>query len=227
MVALCLWLPACSSGDDDDSHTDAGGAGFSDAGSGDSGTQIDAGGTHGGSGGMQGDAGTRDAASSAQDDAGSDADSGAANTSGDCVDRTVIWGPNGGLVAYQDEYTLAPCRTFSLKRMPARTPDGEASCQNQVAADATVSVDDVNAVLASPDMKAAIAAAPILYGGDPRPVDGTVFRIRIGDATIDVGTNCSGASGCIAIPAGVTAARDTLQALTTQQRALGDCKRVP
>jgi hypothetical protein len=154
------------------------------------------------------------------DDAGS-------SSGTECVVREFSWTHDGGFVAFQDRQTLTPCTRFSITRETRRGSSADAKCGNDVAGDAKVTVADVNAALASDDMKAALAAAPVLFGRDSRPVDGSVFRIEIDGTTIDIGGDCNGEAGCPAIPAGVAAARQVLEALTTQQRALGSCASLP
>lgn len=143
-----------------------------------------------------------------------------------CVDAAVSWRYDGGLVAYTDHLALTPCRTFTIERKAAGDPGTGASCSNEVALDAAITADDVDAALADADVQAAFAVAPVLFGHDSRPVDGTVFRIEAGGAVVEVGSACSGPS-CNAIPAGVEALRGVLQQLAEQQRALPDCDAIP
>ena len=159
-----------------------------------------------------------------QADAGSQ-DSGAPNDG--CLDRAVSWGPNGGRVAFQDRFTLTPCRTFAQERMGLGNPSSSGSCRNEVATDAVVSLDDLNVALAHADVQAAIADAPLLFGLDSRPVDGTVLRIEFGGAMIDVGAACMGQALCTPIPAGVAALQTVLEQLQAQQRAVPDCDKLP
>lgn len=140
-----------------------------------------------------------------------------------CVDRALSWGPNGGNVAYQDRFSLEPCNGFRAERMGRRDPGAAASCENEVDPSADITADDVDVALAHVDVQAAIAAAPVLYGVDARPVDGTVFRIEIGKAAIELGSPCSAAS-CRQIPAGLAALRALLNDLTTQQLGLDGCE---
>jgi hypothetical protein len=158
-------------------------------------------------------------------DAGGDA--GDAGGDPGCLDRALSWGHDGGRVAYRDVHRLAPCRAFSIVRSTPGDPATGPSCENEVTADAAVTVDDVDVALAHPHVAQAMADAAVLYGSDPRPFDGTVFRIEVGSAIIDVGSDCSGGSVCAAIPSGVAALRSTLQALADQQRALPDCDQLP
>lgn len=154
---------------------------------------------------------------------------GGATTPG-CLARAVTWGSDGGLVSRRDSFAIEPCRDFSMTRMELRNPDDDVTCQNEIAG--STSVDDVNAAIAHADVAAAIAAAvnsgePVLYGSDSRPVDGTVFRMQLGKAVIDVGGDCSGGVGvCKDIPPGIGALRTLLLALAEQQMKLPDCDAV-
>jgi hypothetical protein len=140
-----------------------------------------------------------------------------------CLERALSWGPNGGFVAYQDRFYFEPCNAFRGERMGFRDPGAAASCENDLDPAGAITTDDVDGALAHSDVQAAIAAAPVLYGVDSRPVDGTVFRIEIADAVIELGRPCSG-SPCRQIPAGLTALRAVLEELTEQQLALDGCE---
>jgi hypothetical protein len=86
-------------------------------------------------------------------------------------------------------------------------------------------VGDLTAALAHPDVQAALARAPILYGRDTRPVDGQVFQIQVGTRLVEIGAECTpSAPGCVAIPGGVRAAMQLLQRLDTQQLGLSPCR---
>ncbi len=143
-----------------------------------------------------------------------------------CASATLTWGQNGGFVCTVDTSSLAPCSAFSHSRVAAACDPIDRSCTNAVpvcesgTAD-TVTVGDVAAALAHPDVARAVAAAPVLYGVDSRPVDGTVFRVDVGSARIEVGS-CATAS-CSDVPAGVRALETVLEALTAQELLRGEC----
>ena len=88
----------------------------------------------------------------------------------------------------------------------------------------TVSAREINVALEQPDVRAALAAAPILFGRDTRPVDGAVFRIAVGAAVVEIGAPCEGAAGCREIPQTVAALGIRLRALTSQELARGLCR---
>jgi hypothetical protein len=91
-------------------------------------------------------------------------------------------------------------------------------CKNQVPNDCKVTDDYNHAVVANADVQEAIAAAPVVYGVDSRPVDGVLLRIEIGSAIVDVGSPCEpSSSACTEIPTGVAALQDGLEALFAQQ----------
>jgi len=141
-----------------------------------------------------------------------------------CVASTLAWRQDGGLVAYYDQHSLSPCRGFALART---TPGSEgkvtAQCENEIAASAEVSVADVNAALAHADVVAALAGSTVLYGGDPRVLDGTVFHLELEGHVLEVGSDCGQPTTC-PIPPGLLVLRETLDALGAQQRALDSCK---
>ncbi|RLB52714.1 MAG: hypothetical protein DRJ42_14015 [Deltaproteobacteria bacterium] len=217
-----LFIGAC--GDDStladsgvDGATDAGGDGGSDAAS-DASTDaaLDA---------------TPDASSDASSDAASDGsadatvDGGACAT---CIGADLTWGPTGGFVASRRTSVLAPCRTYTLTELVFGSPDETRVCTNDVPCGTTAAVEiaDVLAALAHADVVAAFAAAPVTYGRDLRPVDGTIFQVSQSGATFLVGSPCTGTGTCLPIPSGVQALVDLLQALDAERLTERDCTTV-
>jgi hypothetical protein len=142
----------------------------------------------------------------------------------DCLRTEFSWGSNGGLVAQQDLSTVIPCQTYAHERQFFRTEQPSLACKTELlgcGAD-SLGIGDINAALNNSDVQAAIKAAPVVYGRDLRPVDGTVFRITINGKTIDVGSACR-AADCKTIPAGVTALMQVLQAIDKQELAKPAC----
>ena len=201
----------CSSSTSNDA--DAGSGGVSGAGN------AGSGGAAGISGGTEagGGSGTKgDAAGEAAVDGGDDCG---------CVVDVIIWGSDGGRVAHVDRSTLSPCDAFSHQRHPAGTDPPTLMCSQDLGTcTSTVSAREINVALEQPDVRAALAAAPILFGRDTRPVDGSVFRITVGGAVIEIGEPCNGIAGCKEIPQTVAALGIRLRALTNQELARGSCR---
>jgi hypothetical protein len=200
------------------------GGGGSSGSSGSSGT--DAAGGSGGSSGTGASGGTAGASG-----AGGTGTGGAAGgTSGDsgacgCVPGRVFWGMDGGHVAYHYTSGLEICSTFIHQR-DSVVQDPPLSCQQQLGVCGSgIGAGDVTRAMAHADVQAAIAAAPVIYGEDTRPVDGAVLRIQIQSAVIEVGTPCR-AAGCKPIPAGVDALATLLQALTKQELGRAPCSSI-
>jgi len=211
LAALSAATLACSSSTNDASDAGSGGvSGAGNAGSAGAGGNAGAAATGGTAGANGSDAG--DAAPDTTDDCG-------------CVADAVAWGNNGGRVAYVDRSTLSPCDTFSHQRDPAGTDPPTLMCSQDLGTcTSTVSAREINVALEQPDVLAALAAAPILFGRDTRPVDGAVFRITVGAAVVEIGEACNGAAGCREIPQTVAALGIRLRALTNQELARGSCR---
>jgi hypothetical protein len=135
----------------------------------------------------------------------------------------VRFGSNGGFVPFVERHALAPCNEFSIERSAFGDPGSDASCVNAVAADATVRALDVAQALEHPDVRAALDAAPVLFGRDTRPVDGTVFQIEVDGDLIELGWECMGTPGCTDVPAGLARLESMLQDLIVQQRVVPPC----
>ncbi len=169
-----------------------------------------------------------DAASDATADAAPDATSDGGSCSA-CIAAELSWGNTGGLVASSRASKVSPCRTYTLTETDFSAGGTTTTCSNDVpcgsAADA-ITIDDVNAALADADVVAAFAAAPVTYGVDMRPVDGSVFQVSQSGATFVVGSPCGSAGSCTPIPAGVQALVDLLRALDAERLAEPDCSTV-
>jgi hypothetical protein len=166
-----------------------------------------AGATSGSTDGGVSDGGLADGGSEAAD----------AGTVPNCPALKIVWGMNGGLVAYEDSSELDGCVSFTLTRTPMADPGatgGHCSARLDAAAQTLVA----NA-LNNADVTAAKAAAPVTYGQDARPVDGAVLRITIDGKQVEVGGSCGDLTTCVAIPAGVAALATQLQAVTASVRA--------
>jgi hypothetical protein len=194
----------------------SGGAG-GNAGSSVGGTGGNAGAATGGTGGTGGTAGTGTGGSGGI----TPGDSGVCG----CVTGHVGWGMDGGLVFYTETSALEVCNLFTHQRT-FRAPDPPGLfCEQQLTDCAgKFSPGDVTRAIAHADVKAAIAAAPVLYGEDPRAYDGQVLRIQLQSAIIEVGLPCRTMAGCKPIPAGVDALANLLQSVTKQELAREPCK---
>lgn len=133
-----------------------------------------------------------------------------------CTEHVIRWGEDGGLVASSIQFLLEPCARFRAFTMTPGQPE-QMICDSVVPDDRSVSAGDLDALIASDDVMRAIADAPVVFGIDSRPVDGTVKRIEIDGAIIDVGGPCAGGAGCVAIPRGVSELATMLQSLVGQQ----------
>jgi hypothetical protein len=137
----------------------------------------------------------------------------------DCLDDAVAWGTDGGRACTRDSSTLAPCDDYAHQRVGEACLPPDISCTNALPACGetdTIGVAELADALADPDVVAALAAAPVLYGTDPRPVDGSVDWFTVGaGGRVEVGTGT--------VPAGVRAFVDLLHRLDTQQLARVGC----
>ena len=142
-----------------------------------------------------------------------------------CVAKPISWGYDGGYVATRAESSIRGCNTFHHEVGPVEgEPTG--SCETNLEecdVGLLTNVAMVNAALATADVKAAIAAAPILYGGDPRPVDGSVQRLDIGGKIIEVGSDCADSPDCAPLPTGVVQLAELLFNLEDQQLDINNC----
>jgi len=193
----------------------AGGGGGAGAGGGGSDGAVD----QDGSGGVDG--GDRAAASDAAPEMSPD-------VMGSCALATgwEYWN-DGGFRAYADRVRLAPPRTCRITRT-ALSPGTMTSCEATIpdcgGGDA-LDVGDVNAILAHPDVLAALAMAkPPLYGYDSRPFDGSVFALLRDDGRgFLVGDSCGTRPSCTEPPPGVVTARTILEALEASVREQPAC----
>ena len=204
-----------------------GSAGSGGGAAGTGGSSGSAGSAGAGTGGSAGSAGAGTGGSAGS--AGSGTGGTAGTTPGDggtcgCVAGHIGWGNDGGHVVYRDTSALEVCNLFVHQREPVITAPPTRSCEQPITDCAgAVGPGDVTRAIADADVKAAIAAAPVLYGEDPRAYDGQVLRIQIGSAIVEVGVPCRTVPNCKPIPAGVDALAKLLQAVTKQELARPPC----
>jgi hypothetical protein len=141
------------------------------------------------------------------------------------VEQAVSWNQDGGFVAYRETNTLEPCHTYTFTLDPLQTdPPSELCTDPMDSCEGIVNPADIQAALENPDVVAAFASAPILYGRDTRPVDGQVLQIHLGDQTIEIGQPCLDAQpDCLEESAGVLTLRTYLTMLATQLRTRPPC----
>jgi hypothetical protein len=147
---------------------------------------------------------------------------GAGGTSDDpctCVPYEIAWWYDGGRMALERKYRIKQCNTFVYSEGPPAR-----QCESQVAqgCDEALGVAAISAALDSPEIEAAMAAAPILYGSDPRPVDGQLLHVELNGKIIEIGEQCSGDGLNCDIPNSIESLPFTLNAVQ-QHELRTDC----
>ena len=218
--------------------------GADDAASGTGGGRVDSGadtagggGADSGSAGSGGDANTGDAKTS---DADADADANnntdadanadvALGDSGSCDDCFTLydlhWGMNGGLTAYDDMSRLGPCRSYSHERTMNIADAASLMCTATVPGCPARTIQEIDNAIRDPAVQTALQNHT-LYGNDPRPVDGQVFRIGVGNDFIDVGPNCDTTPPCTGMPAALATLVADLHSLDSAELAEEPCRSV-
>jgi hypothetical protein len=206
----------------------AGGSGTGgSSGSGDGGRGAGGSASTGGSAGAGGSAGSN---GGAQNTGGSTSTGGAATDGGPCNNclpkYDLHWGPNGGLVQYIDVSRLGPCANYSHERTPTFTDPPSLICNVTISMCPGSPLAQIIEIMGTPEFNAALTGHT-LYGSDPRPVDGQVFRIGIGNDFIDVGPNCeSDPANCPSMPEPIGRLVTLLRNLDTAMLAAEPCKSV-
>jgi hypothetical protein len=133
---------------------------------------------------------------------------------------------DGGLVAYVDTSRLGPCRSYTRERSSGAVEMPSKMCTADVPACPARTIENIDRLIGDPVVTMSLQSHA-LYGGDPRPADGQVFRFGVGNDFVDVGPPCgAGASGCAAIPAAVGQLVELLQGLDRDELASEPCKSV-
>lgn len=200
-----------------------GGTGGRDTGAGGATSSGGKGGNGGGA--ANGGAGGRPSTGGIPNDAGGP--DGSSPFDGGCASYSTLytfsWGYNGGLVAYVDTSRLDTPTVYTHSRDQVRNGMGTIMCQTQVAGCPSPLLAEINAGLESTVVMNALRAHTV-YGVDSRPVDGSVFRVTVGNDYVDVGGPCGGSgTGCIAIPPVVQQLVDALKAVDAQELAKKAC----
>jgi hypothetical protein len=149
----------------------------------------------------------------------------------DCVSAKIAWGTVGTLV-YKDTSSVRPaaCRLFEH----VRSQDGKAdvSCMTDLllcSEGPGITGGDIEGMLATPAVTAALvnsssSGKPTSFGkllpGYP------YFQITRLDATIDVGSDCAGATGCTPPPADVQRLVQLLHDVDAEQMKRSPCSAI-
>jgi hypothetical protein len=183
------------------------------------GGKSNAGGTPGGGGGAPGTGGASAGGASVSSGGVTGAGGAAPGTCDDCAEGELRWGADGGYGAYVDVSRLTACRTYTRDRslMPPLT------CTASLPMCPDRTVDAISAALGDAAVQAALHDHK-LYGNDPRPVDGQVFRIAMGNDFIDVGPSCE--AGCAGMPAALATLVGLLRKLDERELAAEPCHAV-
>jgi hypothetical protein len=184
--------------------TDTGGAGGSMAGG------PGAGGTTAGSGGATG--GRSDSGVPPSDAGGCS----------DCFSSYDLhWGMDGGLTAYNDLSRIGPCRSYSHERTDNGAATPSSTCHVDLPGCPDRTMAGIIDAFGDPAVQAALSAHA-LFGNDPRPVDGQVFRIGVGSDYVDIGPSC--AKGCAGMPDALRVLATLLENLDATELAVEPCK---
>ena len=118
----------------------------------------------------------------------------------DCVAADLAWWREGD-TSLLSRSQVSDCTSYGFREGPV----GEGAftaCHSQLeGCGPAFGVDDINLALAHPDVLAALAHAPTLFGSDPRP-NGGVDHIEVGGQVIEIGRACPDEPSC-QVPAGV------------------------
>jgi hypothetical protein len=152
-------------------------------------------------------------------------------TCNDCLGDTLLWYSDGGEVAYTGHSQISACRTYTHERIPSDPKVPTLACTTQVGdcGSKPVSVREIEAALAHPDVVAALSSETSLYGSDPRGCDGTVLRVQVGTKLLEIGDdcsqagNCGGSHACTPVTTGLQALADVLSLVDKQELEKVEC----
>jgi hypothetical protein len=119
----------------------------------------------------------------------------------------------GGPAPRATEAHLEPCARVSVGRGDIQDCAGQLDDCSQ-----PFNVGDVTAALRHPDVQAALARAPVVYGRDQRAIGSQVDHIEIDGKVIEVGDDCDGTSPC-EIPGGIHELEHLLGRIGARQSA--------
>jgi hypothetical protein len=130
----------------------------------------------------------------------------------DCLEVEIAWWIEGGVGSRQAEAHLSPCNSFYFGRQ------GEGTCSTTLDdCSQAFNLEEVIAALKDPEVRAALAQAPVLFGRDLRDVGGQLDHIEIDGKVIEIGDECDGSAPC-SMPRGVVALDHLLGRLMARQR---------
>jgi hypothetical protein len=139
----------------------------------------------------------------------------------ECLPWSLSWRLDGGLLPSPVTSFVEPCASFRQEVQPwDDAPRTSCSSPLPLGCDLALGVADINRALQHPDVRAALAAAPVLYGGDPRALDGQVDQVQVDGKVIEIGMSCD--DPICDIPPGVEEFRNILVAVAEQELAT-DC----
>jgi hypothetical protein len=176
----------------------------------------------GGSAGTGGRGGSGGSTGGAQNAGGAPTDGGPCNV---CLPTYDLhWGQDGGLVAWVETSRLGPCASYTHERTPTFTDPPSLICNATISACPGSPLAQIIDVMGTTAFNAALTGHT-LYGNDPRPMDGQVFRISIGNDFIDVGPNCeSDPTSCPNMPEPIRRLVTLLRDLDAATLAVEPCK---
>ncbi len=139
-----------------------------------------------------------------------------------CTFFSLSWGEIGGMVAWADRSTIAPCFKYTHQLINYTiTPPSTSTCEIDEPLceyEEAVGGEQVTAAIQNAEVQSALQKGSVLYGHDSRPVDGQVFEIEVGEKTIQVGSDCDTVdASCVPIPQGVQNLVDLLKKIDLQQ----------
>jgi hypothetical protein len=135
----------------------------------------------------------------------------------------VSWATVGGFVAFEESSTIA-CEQYSHHRKYPSSQSPALDCTQTMACVVDAyGLSDVSFALNDPDVTAALAKAPVLYGYDARGSDGQILEVTVGSALIQIGMDCQGQAGCVEIPKGVASLATLLRGVDAQETSRGEC----
>ncbi len=134
--------------------------------------------------------------------------------------RTIQWGWEGG---FGPSWLAASLGPDGFVRVLPYADAGSPECRLPYdCADWGPELAAIRAALGTTDLEQALAAAPVLYGIDPRPSDGFLHRIVVDGQVIDVGCyDYASDTECTGVPSGVKALLVAL--LKLERRATLSC----